>query len=88
VITIKVSQNTAWDPYGTSADGAGNVWVTGSTSSLKIPLVKPYQGTYAGGPFDAYISKIALAVPQSIGVLEAEVTNLVVEGILNPVASG
>jgi hypothetical protein len=64
-------------------DGAGNAWVTGSTSSLNFPLVKPYQGTYAGGPFDAYIRKIALAVPQSTGVLEGEVTNLVVEGILN-----
>ena len=69
--------------YGTNVDGAGNVWVTGSTSSLNFPLVHPYQGTYAGGPFDAYISKIALAVPQSIGVLEGEVRNLVVEGILN-----
>jgi hypothetical protein len=70
--------------YGINVDGAGNVWVTGSTSSLNFPLVHPYQGTYAGGPFDAYVSKIALPVPQSIGVLEGEVSNLVVEGILNP----
>jgi len=69
--------------YGVNVDGAGNVWVTGSTSSLDFPLVHPYQGTYTGIDFDAYVSKIALAVPQSIGVLEGEVRNLVVEGILN-----
>jgi hypothetical protein len=69
--------------YGTNVDGAGNVWVTGSTSSPDFPLVRPYQGTYAGGPFDAYISKISLAVPQSLDVLEGEVRNLMLEGILN-----
>jgi hypothetical protein len=45
--------------YAIHADGAGNIWVGGSTSSLNFPLMKPYQGVYGGGPFDAFLSKLS-----------------------------
>lgn len=49
--------------YAIRADGGGNIWVGGSTSSLNFPLVKPYQGTYAGGPFDAFLTRISPCLP-------------------------
>jgi len=44
--------------YAVNADHTGEVWVGGSTSSLNFPVVRPYQPTYAGGPFDAFLSEI------------------------------
>ena len=39
-------------------DGAGNVYVTGSTASANFPLEGPYQDEL-GGQSDAYVTKIA-----------------------------
>ena len=35
-----------------------SVWVGGSSSSKDFPMVDAFQGTYAGGPFDAFLSRI------------------------------
>ena len=45
---------------GISVNGAGNAYVTGSTSSLNFPVADPYQGTYAGGELDAFVAKFAV----------------------------
>ena len=73
--------------YAINADLAGNLWVGGSTSSLNFALVKPYQPFYAGGPFDAYVSKIAIPPVEAVAVLQAAVSNLVYEGLLSQQAS-
>ncbi|HVP93878.1 MAG TPA: PKD domain-containing protein [Methanoregulaceae archaeon] len=44
---------------GISVNGAGNAYVTGSTSSLNFPVVNPYQRTYGGGELDAFVAKLA-----------------------------
>jgi hypothetical protein len=36
----------------------GNVWVEGSTASLAFPMANGYLGTYAGGPYDAFLTEI------------------------------
>jgi hypothetical protein len=35
-----------------------SVWVGGSSSSKDFPMVDAFQRTYAGGPFDAFLSRI------------------------------
>jgi hypothetical protein len=35
-----------------------SVWVGGSSSSKDFPIVDAFQSTYAGGPFDAFLSRI------------------------------
>jgi len=39
-------------------DRAGNVYVTGLTSSSNLPMVNPLQPAYGGGIFDAFVAKI------------------------------
>ncbi len=51
---------------GVAADSAGNVYVTGSTSSSSFPVLAAtgsaiYQGAFGGGANDAFISKLASA---------------------------
>jgi hypothetical protein len=46
---------------GIAVDAAGNVYVTGLTSSLDFPTVNPFQGTKGGGGIfgsDAFVAKI------------------------------
>ncbi len=69
--------------YAINADMAGNVWVGGSTSSRDYPLVRAFQKEYAGGPFDAFLTKISISPAQSIEVLAGAVLNFVVEGVLS-----
>ena len=52
------------------------MWVGGSTSSTNYPVVHAYQKTYAGGPFDAFLSRISLSPIDSIAVLKAAIGNL------------
>jgi hypothetical protein len=40
------------------SDLLGNIWVGGSTASPGFPVVNGYQQTYAGGPYDAFLTKI------------------------------
>jgi hypothetical protein len=49
--------------YALNAEHTGSVWVGGSTSSLDFPVVKPFQASYAGGPYDAFLSKITARQP-------------------------
>ncbi len=41
-------------------DAAGQVCVTGQTSSPDFPKVNAFQGQYAGGPADAFVAKLKL----------------------------
>jgi Beta-propeller repeat len=49
--------------YALSAGCDGRLWVGGSTSSTDFPLMNPFQSTYGGGPFDAFLSAIQLRLP-------------------------
>jgi hypothetical protein len=44
--------------YAITAGCDGSIWTGGSTSSTNFPLAKPFQATYGGGPFDAFLSEI------------------------------
>jgi hypothetical protein len=37
----------------------GDFYVAGYTASADLPLRKPYQGTYAGGSYDAFVARIS-----------------------------
>jgi uncharacterized protein (TIGR03437 family) len=41
-----------------AVDANGNAYLTGSTASLNFPLQTPVQGTYGGGDFDAFVTKL------------------------------
>jgi len=43
---------------GIAVDSSGNAYVVGRTASLDFPSVNPIQGTYGGGDFDAFVTKI------------------------------
>jgi len=43
---------------GIAVDRSGNAYVTGVTESSNFPCLNPYQGTYGGGFFDAFVTKI------------------------------
>jgi hypothetical protein len=45
--------------YGNSIaiDSSRNAYVAGSTYATNFPTVNPYQGTFAGGSYDAFLSK-------------------------------
>jgi hypothetical protein len=44
-----------------AVDLAGNVYLTGGTLSTDFPTQNPIQGTYGGGTFDAFVTKIDAA---------------------------
>ncbi len=46
---------------GIAVDGAGNAYVTGSTQSTNFPTQNPYQGTYGGGDYDVFATKLNAA---------------------------
>ncbi len=49
-----------WDSgHGVAVDGSGNAYVTGYTESKDFPTQNSYQGTYAGGYWDAFITKLS-----------------------------
>lgn len=43
---------------GVAVDGAGNAYITGSTTSSDFNIANPYQNVYGGGDFDAFVAKI------------------------------
>jgi hypothetical protein len=50
------------EAWGIALDTSGNAYVTGGTFSLDFPVTSgSYQPSYAGGPYDAFISKVSLA---------------------------
>ena len=44
-----------------AVDSNGNAYVTGYTQSTDFPTVNPYQGSYAGGSWDGYVTKLNAA---------------------------
>jgi hypothetical protein len=46
--------------YAVSTGCRNSVWVGGSTSSKNFPLAQAFQPAYAGGPFDAFLSRILI----------------------------
>jgi hypothetical protein len=46
---------------GIVVDTAGNAYLTGFTSSTNFPLMNPLQGTFGGGPADAFVTKLNAA---------------------------
>jgi uncharacterized protein (TIGR03437 family) len=47
--------------YGIAVDGTGAAYVTGQTSSTSFPTDSPYQATYPGGTYDAFVTKLTPA---------------------------
>lgn len=43
---------------GIAADGSGNAYVTGGTSSTNFPTMNPFQPANAGGSSDAFVAKL------------------------------
>ncbi|MFZ3089143.1 MAG: SBBP repeat-containing protein [Nitrospirota bacterium] len=46
---------------GIAVDSSGNAYVVGRTASSDFPTSDPIQGTYGGGDFDAFVTKINAA---------------------------
>jgi len=44
---------------GIAVDGSGYAYVTGSTLSLDFPTANPYQATFQGGNYDAFVTKFS-----------------------------
>lgn len=43
--------------YAIAIDSFGNTYVTGATNSVNFPIQNPFQGTFGGGTYDAFITK-------------------------------
>ncbi|HSQ64282.1 MAG TPA: SBBP repeat-containing protein [Polyangiaceae bacterium] len=46
-------------PYAIAIDSAGSAYVTGYTQSVDFPTAGAFQGSYGGGPSDAFVTKLA-----------------------------
>ncbi|HEX2897417.1 MAG TPA: SBBP repeat-containing protein [candidate division Zixibacteria bacterium] len=46
---------------GIAIDSTGAAYITGLTASSDFPTVNPFQGTYQGGIWDAFVSKLSSA---------------------------
>ncbi len=51
-----VGEDRGW---GLAVDQVGNVYVTGKTDSVDFPTANPYQPSYGGGTYDAFITEIS-----------------------------
>jgi len=45
--------------FAIALDSSQNVYVTGCTSSTDFPIKNAYKGTYGGGDYDAFVTKIS-----------------------------
>ena len=59
------------EPTAVALDAVGNVYVSGSTSSVDFPIVGGFQTQYGGGALDAFVAEIglcnyALSPPSSV----------------------
>ena len=41
-----------------AVDAGGNAYVTGQTTSTNLPTVAPFQGSFNGGSYDAFVAKL------------------------------
>ncbi len=49
-----------WDEgWGIAVDGSGAAYVTGYTGSTDFPILNPYQGTFQGGEYDAFVTRLS-----------------------------
>jgi hypothetical protein len=55
--------------YGINAEEYGSIWFGGSTSSTNFPVDKGFQETYAGGPFDAFLTHLTLTPKDYLNIL-------------------
>jgi hypothetical protein len=46
---------------GIGIDDSGNAYVTGWTYSSDFPTLNPYQGTFQGGDYDAFVTKLSIS---------------------------
>ena len=46
---------------GIALDAAGNAYVTGTTNSTNFSTMNPFHGTFGGGTFDAFVTKLNAA---------------------------
>ncbi|MCX6832370.1 MAG: SBBP repeat-containing protein, partial [candidate division Zixibacteria bacterium] len=44
---------------GIAIDASGNAYVTGYTNSSNFPTLNPYQSTFQGGVYDAFVTKLS-----------------------------
>ncbi len=51
--------------YGIAVDFSGNAYVTGETGSSNFPKANPYQSSYGGGDYDAFVAKIGASASTS-----------------------
>ncbi len=65
--------------YAVASTWNGALWVAGSTSSQNLTTVHPFQAKYAGGPYDAFLMKIALNSSDAVAVLRGVIQNLAVQ---------
>jgi hypothetical protein len=54
--------NDDWG-YGIAVDDSGNAYVTGETGSSNFPTLNPYQSTFQGGGWDAFVTKLLYEGP-------------------------
>jgi hypothetical protein len=53
---------SGWDDgYSIAVDSSGSAYVTGDTASTNFPTTNAYQGTYGGGSYDVFVTKISPA---------------------------
>jgi Beta-propeller repeat len=68
--------------FGIAVDSSGNAYVVGETSSTNFPTMNPLQTAYAGGLYDAFVSKIigqdfsvVANSPTTVTVMPGQVAN-------------
>jgi len=52
---------------GIAANGSGNAYVSAWTSSSDLPTVNPYDGSFNGGDYDAFVAKLGAYEGECIG---------------------
>jgi len=56
--TTRIGGSGFTESFGIAVDQAGNVYLTGQTSSTDFPIVNGFQASYGGGFSDAFVAKL------------------------------